>query len=217
VAGALPHLRDLSHWNAKVDWRLEKRRGLWGVYLNCGQGINYNDPTFRRRLVNATYAGFWRVGAYLFTVPGSGSPQAQADHLLKLAPKAPGRLRPCLDCESNPLRLPPQKLAAWYAAAVAHIQARTGYWPTIYGPPSFLGSFATADRTAGELFGKCPLWLAEYGVRVPRVPDPWTHYSAWQYTDAYSDPAVGMVDDSLVADGQAITIPIRAKGSWVLP
>jgi len=26
-----------------------------------------------------------------------------------------------------------------------------------------------------------------------------------------------MVDDSLVADGAAITIPIRAKGSWVLP
>jgi hypothetical protein len=49
------------------------------------------------------------------------------------------------------------------------------------------------------------------------VPDPWTHYSAWQYTDAYSDPAVGMVDDSLVADGAAITIPLRAKGSWVLP
>jgi GH25 family lysozyme M1 (1,4-beta-N-acetylmuramidase) len=211
----LPHLRDLSHWNGPVDWHAEKARGLWGVYLNCGQGANYTDPTFKLRLKNATYAGFWKVGAYLFTVPGSGSPQAQVEHLLKQAPLAPGRLRPCLDVESNPLGLPAAKLAAWVAAAVGELEQRTGYPPLLYGPPSFLQSFAPH---AAVILARCPLWLANYGVLRPTVPDPWTHYSAWQWTQNFHDPDIhGAVDDTLVADQKALTVPIGAKGSWVLP
>src|SRR5665213_1462595 len=100
----LPHHRDVSNWQGPVDWRSEKRE-VAAVYGKTSQGMGYTDPTFAKRLRNATYAGLWKFGGYHFCVPGSGSPEAQADRLLSLAPLAPGRLRPCLDCEDNTLRL----------------------------------------------------------------------------------------------------------------
>lgn len=215
MSSSLPHLRDLSHWQGPVAWRAE-RRLVAGVYLNVGQGMTFTDPLAQRRLRNATWAGLWKCGGYLFTVPGSGSGEAQADRLLNLAPTAPGRLRPCLDCESNPLGLNPQQLAAWFLGAVLRVRTRAGYYPTLYGPPSFLSSWVTIHP---EVFGRCPLWLADYGLqRPPAPPAPWTSWAAWQWTDAYQDPNAGRVDDSFVADLAALTIPAGAKlRSWVVP
>jgi lysozyme len=200
----LPRLRDVSNWQGPVDWRAEKREGTVAVYAKCSQGMSYTDPTFKRRLRNATFAGFWAFGGYHYCVPGSGSGEAQADRLLSLAPLAPGRLRPCLDCEDNSLRLNPQQLAAWYLGAVIRVHSRLGYWPTLYGSPSYLSSFAVYHP---EVFGLCPLWLADYGVTHAAPPAPWSHWSAWQWTDTYRDPAVGKVDDSFVAGLKALTIP----------
>lgn len=203
---SLPHLRDVSNWQGPVDWRAE-RKLIVGCYAKTSQGTGYTDPTFARRLRNATYAGIWHFGGYHFCTPGSGSPEAQADRLLALAPLAPGRLRPCLDCEANPLKLGPGQLAAWYLGAVIRVHKRTGYWPVIYGSPSYLSSFAVFHP---EVFGRCPLWLASYGV-THGPPAPWSHWSAWQYTSSFSDPAVGRVDDSWVADLKALSVPVGAK------
>lgn len=199
----LPHLRDVSNNQGPVDWGLE-RKEVVGVYAKTSEGMGFADKTFARRLRNATWAGLWRFGGYHFCTPGVGSPEAQADRLLSLAPLAPGRLRPCLDCEANPLHLNPQQLAAWYLAAVLRVRKRVGYYPTIYGSPFYLSAFAIY---AADVFAKCPLWLASYGVQHATPPAPWIHWCAWQYTDAFKDPAVGRVDDSFVADLNALTIP----------
>jgi GH25 family lysozyme M1 (1,4-beta-N-acetylmuramidase) len=176
------------------------------VYGKTSEGQTYVDPTFARRLRNATYAGLWRFGGYHFCTPGAGSGESQADRLLKYAPTAPGRLRPCLDCEANPLHLNPGQLAAWYLGAVIRVKERRGYWPVLYGSPSYLAQFATVHA---DVFGRCPLWVAHYGVPSPTVPAPWSHFAAWQWTSAHHDPAVGTVDDTRVADGAALAIPLR--------
>jgi GH25 family lysozyme M1 (1,4-beta-N-acetylmuramidase) len=114
-------------------------------------------------------------------------------------------LRPCLDAEWNELRLSPGALAAWYLGFVVEVHKRAGFWPAIYGSPSYLESFA---RLHPLEFGRCPLWLAEYGVRRPSVPAPWSHWCAWQWTPHRYDPAVGSyVDDSFVADAAALLVP----------
>lgn len=200
---SLPRLRDVSNWQGPVDWRAEKHEVV-GVYAKTSQGVSYTDPTFARRLRNATYAGLFHFGGYHYCVPGSGSPEAQADRLLALAPLAPGRLRPCLDCEDNTLRLNPAQLAAWYLGAVIRVHSKTGYWPTIYGSPSYLSGFAVYHP---EVFGLCPLWLADYGVAHASPPAPWSHWCAWQWTESFKDPAAGRVDDSFVSDLAALQIP----------
>jgi lysozyme len=206
----LLHLRDVSNWQGPVDWRAEKRAGLAGVYVKVSEGPNYTDPTAARRLRNAQFVGI-PTGGYHFCTPGAGTPEAQADRLLSLAPRARGQLRPCLDCEANPLGLNPAQLAAWYLGAVLRVFKRAGYYPTVYGSPSYLSSFATYH---GDVFGRCPLWLADYGLTNPPAPPaPWSHWAAWQWTSSAHDPAIpgGTVDDSRVADLTALKIPAWAK------
>jgi GH25 family lysozyme M1 (1,4-beta-N-acetylmuramidase) len=184
-------LRDVSNWQGPVVWK------------------TYVDPTAKQRIREATKAHFYKMGGYHFATPGVGSGEQQAERLLRLSPLGPGRLRPCLDAEWNDLKLNGQQLAAWYLGFVIRVHDRTGYYPALYGSPSYLSQFATHHP---EVFGRCPLWLASYGVTHASPPAPWSHWSAWQHTDKASDPAVaGKVDDSYVADLPALLIPKTAK------
>ncbi len=160
---SLPHLRDVSNWQGPVNWRLEKKL-VAGVYVKVSEGASNVDRTGQRRIRNATWAGIWKVGAYHFCTPGSGTPESQVDRFLKLAPLAPGRLRPCLDMEVNPLGLNMGQLGAWYLGACIRAKEKLGYWPVIYGSPSYLSQFATMHP---QVFGRCPLWLADYGLSSP--------------------------------------------------
>lgn len=199
---SLPHLRDVSSYQHPVDWRVEARE-VEAVYVKVSQGLTYTNPYGQTQLRNARAAKL-PAGGYHYCTPGVGSGQQQADRLLSLTPLTPGRLRPCLDCEA-PSSLTPPQLAAWYLAAVVRVLARTGLYPTIYGSPYYLAGFAQYHP---EVFGRCPLLVADYGVTAPKVPPPWTGWAAWQWTDANRDPAVTtLTDDSFVADLGALTIP----------
>jgi lysozyme len=206
---SLPKLRDVSHWQGPVAWKQEKKL-VAGVYVNVGQGMGYTDPTAQRRIKNANYAGLGVVGGYLYCVPGVGSPQAQADRLLKLAPLGPGRLRPCMDCEAE-TSLNNAQLGAWYYAFGLRVLQVTGYRPTVYGSPSYLSRFTTQGDQVAAFFARCPLWVADYGVSRPSIPAPWSAWQAWQWTESFKDPAIGRVDDSFVADLTALRIPVTAK------
>lgn len=211
----LPHLRDVSNWQGPVDWRRE-RREVVGCYVKVSQGASYVDATARRRIRNAAYVGL-PVGGYHYATPGVGSGAAQADRLIRYAPLAPGRLRPCLDCEAEPVDgMLGRELADWYADAVRRLWRRLGYAPTIYGSPFYLERFAPHHP---DLFGACPLWVAHYGVASPTIPRPWHSFAAWQHTSGWHDPALPRdrrVDDSLVADLAALRIPRRARRLVVL-
>lgn len=214
TTSTLPHLRDVSNWQGPVDWHLEHRETV-GCMVKVSQGLTYIDPTARRRVRNATYAKV-RTGGYHFATPGVGSGEQQVDRLLRFSPLQPGwNFRPVLDCEANPLRLNSHQLAVWHLAAVLRVKHRTGYWPTIYGPPDYLQSWATIHP---EVFGRCPLWVANYGVAHPRVPAPWHSWAAWQWTSGWHDPALPRdrrVDDSYVADLAALIIPRTAAAARI--
>jgi lysozyme len=205
--GDLSHLRDVSNNNGPVRWREERARGVVAAYCKVSQGLTFTDGTAKRRLRAARAAGV-RAGGYHYATPGVGAPELQAERLYRLAPRAAGCLRPCLDCEANPLRLNDGQLAAWYLGAVLHLKARLGVWPVIYGSPSYLQAFALYHPA---VFGACPLWVANYGVERPHVPAPWSHWAAWQWTETFRDPAAGVVDDSYVADLAALTVPRSLK------
>ena len=204
---SLPHLRDLSNWQGHVDWPAEKRR-VAAVYVKVSQGTSFVDATAGSKIRGAASVGL-PVGGYHYATPGVGAPEAQADILLRYAPRLPHvRLRACVDCEANPLRLNGAQLAAWYLGFVLRVRTRAGYWPTVYGSPSYLHSFSTYHP---DVFGRCPLWVANYGVEAPAVPAPWSHWTAWQWTESFKDPAVGVVDDSFVADLGALRIPLASR------
>lgn len=199
----LPHLRDVSNWQGPVDWPQE-RGEVVGAYTKVSQGITFVDPRAAERIKNATYAKV-PIGGYHFATPGVGTPEQQADILCRLAPSHKGQLKPALDAESNPGHLNTGQLATWFLGFVLEVKRQRGYYPVIYGPPSFLQGWPVLHP---EVFGLCPLWVADYGVRVPAIPPPWSHWAAWQWTDSFKDPAIGgTVDDSFCADLGALRIP----------
>lgn len=201
----LPHLRDVSNYQHPIDWAKEKGEVV-AVYTKVGQGLTFTDPYGKTHLRNAR-AQKIPAGGYLYATPGIGSGEQQADRLIALAPVIPGQLRPCVDCEwpNSPLNNNPAALATWYLAFVARVLAKTGVYPTMYGSSYYLAQFAPYHP---EVFGKCPLWVASYGVPQPAIPAPWHSWQAWQWTEAWKDPAIsGSVDDSFVSELSALMVP----------
>ena len=41
------------------------------------------------------------------------------------------------------------------------------------------------ELTGNADFTDCDVWVANYGVVVPKIPKPWTKYKVWQYTKNY--------------------------------
>lgn len=68
---------------------------------------------------------------------------------------------------------------AWFVAALAEVERRTGVTPWIYGSRGYFEAIET--ETEPEL-ARYPLWLAEWGVNEATVPGPWTSWTAWQYS-----------------------------------
>ena len=67
---------------------------------------------------------------------------------------------------------------------------KSGRTPIIYTSPSFINY----DSYPG--FGKYPLWIANWGVNCPNLPNnTWANWDAWQYTDKGSVNGIsGAVD-----------------------
>lgn len=207
---ALTHLRDVSEWQGVIEWSryanrpAREQHELRALYLRAGRGPGILDKQAVANLRGSRVARL-HVGAYWYLVPGIGSPEAQVDALLRLSPRRGGAsLRPALDCEDGAAR----GHGPWYTRAILHARKRLGFWPTVYGSTSYLQELHLPRAIAAA-----PLWLASYDVARPTVPEPWTHWSAWQYTDKARDECIPgvRVDDSHVAQLRALVCPTRLQ------
>lgn len=206
----LAHLRDVSEWQGSIEWHLyatrpaDQVRELRAVYIRAGRGPGIPDKQIRANLHGARVSRM-HVGCYWYLVPGIGSAEAQVDALLRYAPTRGGAsLRPALDCEDGS----PVGRGPWYTAAIARARKRLGFFPVVYGSSSYLEELHLPSWVA-----QCPLWLADYGVAVPKIPAPWSHWAAWQYTDHATDSCIpgAHVDDSHVAQLRALVVPTRLQ------
>lgn len=203
----LSHLRDVSEWQGAIDWRhyaTVAHPELKGCYIRAGRGPGILDLRALENLRESKVSRM-HVGAYWYLVPGVGSAAAQVDALLRLAPRVGGAsLRPALDCEDGS----PVGRREWYLQAIAHARTKLGYFPVLYGSTSYLEQLQLPTWAA-----QCPLWLASYGVRVPVIPRPWAHWSAWQWTSTATDAAVSSryVDDSYLPSVSPLLVPTRLQ------
>lgn len=203
----LAHLRDVSEWQGAIAWERyahEQHPSLHGIYVRAGHGPGVLDRELRRNLAGAR-SSRTHVGCYWYLQPGVGSAVQQVDALLRVAPHVGGAsLRPALDCEYGS----PRGRRDWYVDAILRARARLGYFPVVYGSPSYLDELNLPAWAA-----RCPLWLADYGVATPELPKPWTHWAAWQHASDAVDPVTGQhpVDDSYIAELRALICPTRLQ------
>jgi lysozyme len=184
---------DISHHNGNVDFAALKAAGILGVIHKATQGTTDVDPTYTAHRTAAQNAGLlW--GAYHFGTDSDGVQQAVS--FLNVVGDTSNTLI-ALDFETNPTG--PTMSLEEARAFVTHVNSVTGRYPGFYSGHDIKQALGSGTDA---VLGSCWFWLAQYGP-TPVVPQNWTSWTLWQYTDGGSGPpptavpGVGLFDRDL--------------------
>jgi len=182
-AGTLNAVFDISHLNEYVDLAQAKAGGMQAVFQKAtqsGGATLYHDKTYPTRRTAAKAAGLlW--GAYHFGTAGDGTQQA-SEFLAYAQPDKDTLL--VLDFERCTTTGESTMSEAEAIAFINEVKAQTGKYPGIYGG-SLLKSVMQSNPQS-EL-ANCWLWIAQYSS-APQLPEGWSEYTFWQYTDGTNGP-----------------------------
>jgi len=159
---------DVSGWQGHIDWLKTAQAGAWFAFIKCTEGTTGADDSFPGYWANSR--GLVLRGAYHFFRAGQ-DPVAQADHFadVLLGTDDPGELPPALDLEVDGV--------TWgqVQSFMTRLQARVGREPILYTSEG-------ATDPMGPPPHPWPLWVANYGVSQPNLPEGWDTWLFWQYT-----------------------------------
>jgi lysozyme len=175
---------DVSHYQRAIDWGLVAKAGLAFAFIKATEGTSDVDPQFQANWSGANAAGLLR-GAYHFYQPGA-DPHQQAAAFLSVVRPGPGDLPPALDVETTG---DTREIIAGIQVWLAAVEQASGKAPILYTNPSFWA------RLGASGFGRFPLWIANYGVASPTVPEGWPTWTFWQFSESGSVSGIeGPVD-----------------------
>lgn len=176
---------DVSHLRGSIDWSLVAKEGVAFAFIKATEGTSFIDPQFHANWNGAHAAGLLR-GAYHFYVP-SADPHQQALSFMRVVQTGPGDLPPVLDIElpKDPREMvSPSEIVSGIQAWLAAVEQGTGKVPILYTNLNFWAKLGATN------FGRFPLWIAEYGVDAPKIPEGWKAWSFWQYSSSGSIPGI---------------------------
>ena len=165
---------DISSYQGTVDFTAVKAAGATYLFAKATQGNTYADPDYPKNYAGARAAGLV-VGAYHYFMTDD-EPDSQFNNFTSVVTLTSGDLPPVVDIEAladNSLPNLTENLQQFLDSLEKHY----GVKPIIYSGESF----ANEDLTG---FGSYPLWLAEYGVSQPTLPNGWTAWTFWQWSQS---------------------------------
>ncbi len=185
---------DVSNWQGTIDWKQVKNAGYQFAFMKATEGVDFVDHTFESFRKGARDAGL-KEGYYHYFHPEE-SVAAQVKLFTDVVGKAePDSLRLVIDAEDPGkwTRYPVAQRVKMVDDFLQGVKEKTGVTPqvSIYCSPNF------ADKILGNspILSKYSLWIANYGVDKPTLPEPWGKWDFWQYTDAGRVPGInGKVD-----------------------
>jgi lysozyme len=188
---------DVSHFQSNVNWVEVKQAGISYVYSKATQGTRDTDPKFKRNHVETKNAGLLH-GAYHFYVAGE-DPVKQAELFLKaIMPITEHSIPPVLDLEQGGMK-PGIVKGAFHKDVLTwlkKVEAVSGIRPIIYTNHPFGNEYLDHPD-----FGSYHLWIAEYGVAMPKIPTAWKTkgWLMWQRSERGKiEGAIGNVDHDLL-------------------
>jgi lysozyme len=204
---------DVSHFQGSVNWQEVRQAGMKFAIAKASEGQTGVDPQFHNNWQGIKAAGLLR-GAYHFFDAGVDG-VAQARHFLQTAPVGAADLPPVIDVEAaaraNNVTIL-QEVQNWLDT----VEQALNRQPMIYTTASFWNSHLNHN------FGAYPLWVAEYGAGVPKIPAGWSNWQFWQYSQSGKVSGVsGNVDmdyfngsyDDLLAFLQLAEAPVTTESS----
>jgi lysozyme len=201
-----------SYFGGSINWTQVAQSGLAFAYARAADGTTFLDPDFFTNYFGIKAAGM-KAGAYLFFRPEQ-DPTAQANILvtqLQEAGFAAGDLQPVFDVEVTDGQSS-TTIAANLQTSISVVQQALGATPLIYTSWGFWNY--SVNSTA---FSANPLWVANWFVTCPGLPNGWSTWSVWQYNDNSTVPGITVnVVDADESNGP--TLPCyNGPGTAALP
>ncbi len=163
---------DLSHHSGAVDWEAVTQAGFQFFYVKASEGVDNPDAMFESHWKALAERNVPR-GAYHFYVT-EDDPVAQARFFASRLKDDPGTLPPVLDVEilgANTQGNMTETLRQFLET----FEAEIGIKPILYTNSKFW------DANYHPVFSDYGLWMAEYGVKMPKVPFGWDNWVFWQH------------------------------------
>jgi lysozyme len=193
---------DVSHYQGTVSWPEVRQAGIEFAFAKATDGLTWTDPQFAVNWPGMKAASVLR-GAYHFFEPADDA-AAQAQFFLQTVQLAAGDLPPALDVETAGSNgtVPWEGVETWLQT----VAAATGRQPFLYVDPTFADEYDAPASLAAY-----PLWIADYDVAQPTLPEGWSQWLIWQQTESGTVSGVnGTVDldllDGPLAKLQALTL-----------
>jgi len=163
---------DVSHYQGAFGWG-----GQSFAYASIGDGTGYSDPMFGNEL--GKHAGRRRPARRVSVLRARTGPTAQANRMVAAVGQLGAGDLPCMVDVEVTGGQSGATIAANVRTWINVVQAGTGLTPIIYTGPYFWD-----DNVGDTSFGDIPLWIADYGVSCPSVPNGWSSWTIWQYGDS---------------------------------
>lgn len=162
-----------------VDFQKLKDAGIVAIVHKATEGLTIKDKAYHTRKDMAKSMGFlW--GSYHFSSGERAIQQAQ-EYLQYCKPEADELI--CLDFEPSSSGSDMTIVGA--EQFVSEVQWRIGRWPMIYG-----GSLLREGlrNQINQVLKNCPLWYSRYSNEPKDIPNTWSRYTLWQFTDGDVGP-----------------------------
>lgn len=180
---------DVSHYDGTITWSSVKSSNIDFAFMKATEGTSFVDSQFSANWSGAKANGIVR-GAYHF-FHSNVDPTAQANHFLSVVGSIEaGDLPLVIDLEVDDGESA-STVASTALTFLEAVEAGSGRTPIVYTGPSFFSS--TLGDPPG--FDKYPLWIANYGVSCPTVPDEWSSPTFWQDDDSATINGIGSACD----------------------
>lgn len=163
---------DVSHHSGAVDWQKVRSEGYRFAYIKASEGVDNPDAMFETHWKALRELDMPR-GAYHFYVT-EDDPVEQARFFASRLKDDPGTLPPAVDVEVLGHHTDGD-MTATLMRFLVEFERVSGLRPAVYTMSSFW------DRYYRPEFSDYPLWMAEHGVIMPKVPFGWKNWLLWQH------------------------------------
>jgi len=177
---------DISKWNGNEASDISSKDSITFIICKATEGTGFIDPELKNNW-ELIRSGNYILGAYHF-YRVNDDPLKQADHFLStinLFGKTD--IAPIVDIEQESLpkngKVSAADVQKKLFSFLNTLEEKSGRVPIIYTDLVFANEYLL-----DTLFGKYPLWLAEYtDAPNPRLPKTWETkgYKLWQKSDRY--------------------------------
>ncbi len=163
---------DISKYSGTINWQEIRKSNPDFVFIRATEGMDLKDVSFDKFWLNSKKNNILR-GAYHFYVT-EDDPIKQAKFFLSVVKFEKGDLRAVVDIEQIGHDTK-AGLIERFKKFLAIIEKKIGAKPIIYTSYNFWNKHMSAE------FGNYPLWIADYGVKKPKIPKGWKNWNLWQY------------------------------------